>query len=441
MEACTWMDPDDVDRIVLLLAHDGVSQPELWRRWEAGGGARVVVHCPERAACCAFVRDRRLDIPYGQTSWGHPSIVRETLKAFAALLEALKNADADAWDGGEIVPKKALVFLASGTCVPVRPAASMLDMPYASVISKAKLNATAVPQSKQWACLTREDVERVVTYYASADGVFDASSPNFDAMVMTCYSPKQWACADNIFLHHVLGFSESDATTTKDCSLTMQGVWQRMIVSPIEWRALDVPVASTSLYWAFEELPIGASRLTTSGRMTLRQYMLGCRLECSVFFARKVMPTVAFDEDTYAMLLAPRTEAELIAELCRLPADFLVEEISISIAERDALERIELAKPHRRIPHPLRKAWFTHRLTNAHILRLFKDKDYDDGVVGDPPAWFRAYFGITTVAPMKIQHAAVHALVFGIVHRRSLCAVGVAFCAGVAVGRVITSRV
>lgn len=56
-------------RVVLILAHAGVTQPRVWERWESTGEVRVVVHCPPTIRC-GFCSSRRLPIDFKQTRWG-----------------------------------------------------------------------------------------------------------------------------------------------------------------------------------------------------------------------------------------------------------------------------------------------------------------------------------------------------------------------------------
>ena len=140
--------------VVLILAHDGVAQVSAWESWLAAAAAqglplRVAVHCPlERA--CPWARARRLDIPFGPSAWASVGIVRETLRAFGALL----SQDAEPF----------LLLLASGACVPVTPPAAAFRLSYNSCFGAARPSRFYPGHfwADQWCILTREDCHYLV---------------------------------------------------------------------------------------------------------------------------------------------------------------------------------------------------------------------------------------------------------------------------------------
>lgn len=113
--------------VVVLLAHAGVQNPELWNAWQRRSNAmigdsvsiEIVVACPAQllqASTSPFINKtkqwykHRLLSPMRQTRWGGFSIVLETMRLFLAVQDSLPKQNQ--------VP--AYVFFLSGYDVPIR---------------------------------------------------------------------------------------------------------------------------------------------------------------------------------------------------------------------------------------------------------------------------------------------------------------------------------
>lgn len=290
-------------RIVLVIAHAVVAQPRVWRRWAEGGAVDVVFHCPEAVPaacgdCAAFVADRRLPLPFGRTRWGEASIVRETLRAYACLLE--RHAE------------PFLVFLASGHCVPLVPPRTLVErFPYRTRFGDMYHNVDDFPITQQWNVLTRESCERAVAHYADPAA--------FEAEAVAC--ALRGVPPDNRFFMDALPLQlgEPRPITADFCneplllytqprvetvlSILLYGKLRQLWASPIEWDDMNTPRYSGRI-----------SEKTEPAKCTwsLRELLLWLRLHGDVVFFRKVTPCVLFDEELMSLLYGESVPREAI---------------------------------------------------------------------------------------------------------------------------------
>lgn len=273
--------------VVLMLAHDGVSQPAVWERWEATGDVRVCVHCPENL-CCDFSQKRRLPIEFGETRWGEVSVVREMLKALESVL---------AFDDREL-----FIFTVSGTCVPVCPASQFAKF-RTSTFGLAEDVGRGRMQCSQWMGLTREDAEKVVcAYWDPAEIERAALDTVRDGVPL---------CADNSFFARILKPYPLDTRVTREVALDRELItasgFDRFWKSPIEWTDMDSTLTSRAASDALTDAPTYAG----SHAWSLRAYLICCRLQRDCLFARKVMPSVRFTDDILQLLFSQTTSMDL----------------------------------------------------------------------------------------------------------------------------------
>ena len=342
--------------IVLMLAHDGVSQPGVWSRWlRTDPEVRLFVHAP--ASVIVPQEATHMCLDFGRTKWGTYSIVRETVRAFAELLRR--------------VPGPFLVALVSGSCIPIAPPARFRALPYQTMFGAVLRNAG--DQVSQWFVATREGVERIVAGLSRPEAV--------DSELRRCYADG-FVCADNIVLLQVVGrmYAVVDSTITAEFALNelydtprfrswatefirlLRNNGGTRFVSPIAWQSMDEPVHSSC---ACERFRVGRA-------WTLREVILASRDHGGSVFLRKVCASVRFDD---AFLTALFSEDAQVSpqplELPRRPPE----------SGRAATMRMCALEMHRQHHRSFDTAaldcFVLMALKYPRIWKMFRDRDYD----------------------------------------------------------------
>ena len=327
-------------RVVLLLAHDGIAQPRAWERWErahtGGPPLRIFVHCPPRAAC-AFAASRRLAVPFGRTRWGEASIVRETLRALGAVLAA---------EGAPF-----LLFLASGSCLPVQPPSALFAWPYETRFGKAFVrDAPKREVAPQWMCMTREDCAALV----------ERLTPRAAFARAALRSAQYGGCADNMMFVEALPDARRGVPTTFDEALDMQARMAEVPVRHLWMVLLDVNTTrlwASPIEWSGADQPLQSARTSAAlGRpgdvWTLRMLLLALRTEGTTLFMRKVSPAAVLDDTLLQQLYGDVGREALEAALAAASAAASGEEAAAAACvATQKLARTEVYRQFRRGPY------------------------------------------------------------------------------------------
>jgi hypothetical protein len=268
-------------RVVVILAHEGVAQPDVWAHWlqEAAGGVQAFLHAPKDAPSAPGVE--RLSAPYGRTAWGEWSVLRETRAALVAVLERVEG--------------PFLGVLASGACVPVAPPSRLLRMPYAAAFGRVDDQGRA---AQQWFAFTREDAETLVARlgdlaFVDAELRRGALEGEFvpDAYLpgrILSAAPRGAPVTADYGLSAREYYSAPVETWRAACWATGRGVvWNRRWSSPLEWGAGGARTASAEVSRHLGQRPEG---------WTFAEVALRTRLQRpSVLFLRKVAADAVID--------------------------------------------------------------------------------------------------------------------------------------------------
>jgi hypothetical protein len=152
------------DIVIILLAYDGVWQPDAWNLWlEKANGLPIssrihlMVHTPEKLKTKhSFEKtydinrfDKNTPLRFGRTGWCQMTIVTETLKAFQkAYTQMAKTTTQE---------DRVHYYLVSGACIPVKPARLLFETPYVPILRLID-NGTYSTHS-QWMVLTHAYME------------------------------------------------------------------------------------------------------------------------------------------------------------------------------------------------------------------------------------------------------------------------------------------
>jgi len=103
--------------IILFLAHDGVSQPDVWESWRSyslqstSDNILFYVHSPISSPeyCKEFCDKYRLPISFGETRWCQVSLVFEFLRALESIVGKHNKTSASC-----------KIYLVSGNDIPIK---------------------------------------------------------------------------------------------------------------------------------------------------------------------------------------------------------------------------------------------------------------------------------------------------------------------------------
>lgn len=276
-------------RVVLLLAHDGVTQPRAWEVWEtkAVGAVRVAVHCP-KGRSGAFETRKRLRIPFGPTRWGALSIVRETVAALKQIVI----------EEGERV----LVALVSGDTVPVLPFPN--GWPETTMLFETRVHsADGIGKCyghSQWLVISGEDIAHCVRVFEDDRAL--------DVLLRHAYDECPF-CPDNFFFGEALDIEPSPDRSFVECAYNEPGSVRLMlkrtpleafafglqkggVTSPLTW-------SSATRFVANEHLD---RRFRKPGPWCLRRILLEMKARNSAPFFRKVAPHAFFPSEFWETL-------------------------------------------------------------------------------------------------------------------------------------------
>lgn len=108
---------------ILILAHNGVHNVDLWNRWlevyranpiSSTHTIEILVHCQDTDDLLnrEFCMDHKIPVEFGQTGWAQPSLVFETLKAIRYSVQYAKSKPEHNY----------CIHFISGRTIPIKPA-------------------------------------------------------------------------------------------------------------------------------------------------------------------------------------------------------------------------------------------------------------------------------------------------------------------------------
>lgn len=138
---------------LFFLAHDGISLPATWNRWRAKAPDKIVFYAMSPKKYEGF---KSLE-PYSKTAWCHPSLVYAYLNGLKQILKDDEKKEI------------AVIYLVSGTDIPIRSAEFLLSLRPKTRICPAGTAELRLDTEKtqrvdlmhQWFAITRSDAEKL----------------------------------------------------------------------------------------------------------------------------------------------------------------------------------------------------------------------------------------------------------------------------------------
>lgn len=222
--------PDNINIIILFLAHKGVMQPEWWNKWknaseEYKNNIIFRVHAPLNPEHGEkFCNDNTIGFYDEQTKWCRPSLVKVYFSCLKSIMIEF--------------PANSLIYLVSGYDIPIRPSRYMFQDKYEIYNTETKIfdpktynhklsrickvNDT---QSHQWLALSSDDANKIYYNYEN----------NFQKYIDMWYIDRK-GCPDETFITNIINIINLKydvKCTTIDYRSNCNDP------SPIEWNDLD----------------------------------------------------------------------------------------------------------------------------------------------------------------------------------------------------------
>ena len=333
-------------RVVLILAHAGVTQPRVWERWESTGEVRVVVHCPPTIRC-GFCSSRRLPIDFKHTRWGEVSIVSETLRAMRAVLELMG-------------PRDFMLFMASGHCIPVKPASELQTVDGDRFGNEVNCS-TARSTASQWWALSGTNCERLVRHY-------DAPGVMADTAISVAMTGL---CPDNIMFHTVLPEVVRNAPITFDAHNDMKHLYGCIFITRLEYFVVvcvdGIDIWASPILWSHLDDALECTRISEILKSedvvwTLRKVLKTLRHSDGFLFMRKVSRRVRFSDDMLDAMFGDAPFPESVGTSFVFDKDFTTE----------MMARLEMLRQFNRGPMPRAMRFYMTPLMFTPFKIVFK---------------------------------------------------------------------
>ena len=185
---------------IVFLAHDGISQPNVWRLWHEMCTYKehlyYFVHCPEdlRPTDPLF---NWIPAPIGPTGWCQTSIVYEHLRALKMSMYGISQTS------HSIEPIQCLYCMLSGSDIPIRSADFLFECQYKTRFKFTYDGYTSHISYNQWMILAQDEANLIVNYSLNDD--FTATD-KFITQVLKflCGKRKLQDCPDELIIGNIL---------------------------------------------------------------------------------------------------------------------------------------------------------------------------------------------------------------------------------------------
>lgn len=311
--------------VIVMLAHNGVFQPDAWRMWYENASKEVqqnitlMVHSPstyQRSSGSKhrFEKEYSINrfndspkIKFETTKWCDISIVYETYKAFQKAYFTMKD------------KPLCIYYLVSGACLPTKPAEEILIAPYYSTI-----HFNDNYSHSQWISLSQRVLRLLLNHsirevngssYMTSIQYFSDECVDF-YLSMYCYSSKYLTCPDEFLMGFFLKYLSSLSLYLDDertIPFNIQAIHPKKITihqwkahtgnvhldsivcdaSPITWRNVTKTYLIRDLGSGFIKEKYG--RTNNLHYASLPTLLYFCRLQESGFFMRKIDRSIPFE--------------------------------------------------------------------------------------------------------------------------------------------------
>ena len=218
--------------VLLMIAHEGVTQPNLWRLWQTTTQDHQIhyaVIAPETPKYGSAFCNRNRITTMKQTSWGSFSIVYETIRGLCTVLDKFPDVDR--------------VCIVSGYDIPIHNLSHWLGIHRKHVELVGKINFGRFFMHSQWMCLTKPFLQHLCQYFGWKHGIFSETSTMMNVFLQSIRllvrnTTFQNMAPDEVWLNFI------DYPEQKFSNRTIVLPYYHDFknrVSPIEWNFFTLP--------------------------------------------------------------------------------------------------------------------------------------------------------------------------------------------------------